>query len=195
LTLRSNHSAGAGVGHDRAKQARHVDAEMVVEAAVFGRQHRLDQMIRKLIERNRIVVTDAARADLVAEAVEEGDRKLGLLQPILVGGLAEGRHRQRQHQDKAATAERGSLGDRLDEQPAPPARHMEPVHEDGVALIKLASPGPGLVDAKVDARIEVEQNPAQPRLPVVALGIVKKVAQSVLSSAKSRPAGRIRRVV
>ena len=98
------HAAGAHVGQQRAEGAGDVDAEMLVEAAVFGRERRLDQRVGELLERDRIVVLDAAAADFVAEAVEEGHRQLGLLQPVVVGGLAERRLRQRQHHDEARRA-------------------------------------------------------------------------------------------
>ena len=149
-----------------AEQARNVDAEMLVEAPVLGGERRLDQVVGELVEPQRVVVLDAARADLVAVAVEEGDGELGLLHPVVVRGLAEGRDRERQHHDQAAGAEREPLRDRLDEVPAPPAGDVEPVHEDGEALVKLAPPGLGLVEAEIDARIEIEQETAQPHPPV-----------------------------
>ena len=74
------------------------------------------------------------------------------------------------------------MRERFDEQPAPPARNMEAIHDDGEPLIELASPGPGLIDAEVEARIEIEQDPAQPRRPTVfALVVVKEIAHSYLS--------------
>ena len=71
-----HHAAGARVCRERAHKAGRIDAEMVVEAAVFGCERRLDQMIRVILERDRIIVTDAARSDLVAEPIEEGDGEL-----------------------------------------------------------------------------------------------------------------------
>ena len=90
---------------------------MLVEAPVLGREHRLDQMVGKLVERDGVVVLDAALADLVAVAVEEGDREIGFLQPVVVGGLAEGGHRERQHQHEADGAERGAFGERARGEP------------------------------------------------------------------------------
>ena len=124
-----HHAAGARIGGERADGARRVDAEMLVEAPVFGRERRLDQVIGKVLERDGVVVLDAARADLVAVAVEEGDGELGLLQPVLVGGFAERRDRERQHDDQPAEAERGAFGQRLDQaqrcQPATWNRSMK----------------------------------------------------------------------
>jgi len=62
-------AAGLRVGHQRARGAGDVDAEMVVEAAVFGGERRLDQIVRKIFQRNRVVVLDAAAADRIAVAV------------------------------------------------------------------------------------------------------------------------------
>ena len=139
----------------RAHGAGDIDAEMLVEAAILGRQHRLDQIVGKLVERHRIVVADAARADLVAVAVEEGHREFGLLQPVAVGGLAEGRDGERQHQHGADGAEGGGFRDELVE-PAPPAGDVEAVHEGGKALIGLAQAGEAAEQAGIDAGVEAE---------------------------------------
>jgi len=91
-----HHAAGTRVREHRAEQAGKVDAEMFVEPPVFGGERRLDEMVGELVERDRVIVADAARAHFIAVAVEEGDRELGLLQPIVVGGFTEGRDRERQ---------------------------------------------------------------------------------------------------
>ena len=76
--------------------------------------------------------------------------------------------RERQHQDEAAGAERRHLRQRLDQQPAPPAGDVEAVHEGGEALVELAHPLAAVEHREVDARIDVEQEPLELRLPVVA---------------------------
>ena len=138
------------------QRAGDVDAEMVVEAAVFGGERRLDQMVRKILQRDRIVVLDAAAADRIAVAVEEGHREIGFLQPVLVGGLAEGRHGQRQHQDQAAEPDGGGFRQRLDEHPAPPAADMEAVHEGGIPLVELAGAFAGREQRRIDARVQIQ---------------------------------------
>jgi hypothetical protein len=168
-----HHAAGPRIGGKRAKQAGNIDAEMLVEAPVLGRQHRLDQVVGKLFERDRIVVADAARADLVAVAVEEGDGELGFLEPVLVRGVAERRDRERQQHHEAAGAQRRPLGKDFDRD-APPASDVEPVHEGREALVVFPRPGPGAEHRRIDARIEVEQEALKPRLPVVG----KQLAQS-----------------
>ena len=162
-----HHAAGARVRHQRAERAGRVDAEVLVEAAVFGGERRLDQVVGKLVERDRVVVLDAARADLVAVAVEEGDGELGLLQPVLVGGLAERRDRQRQHDDEAAGAHGGGFRQRLDEHPAPPAGDVEAVHDGGEALPRLAKLAPGREQAGIDARVGAQEEAAELRLPLL----------------------------
>ena len=94
-------AAGARVGRQRAENAGHVDAEMLVEAPVLGGEHGLDQIVGKLVERHGIVMPDAARADLVAVAVEEGHRQFRFLQPVVVGCFVKRRQRQRQRQHRA----------------------------------------------------------------------------------------------
>ena len=47
------HAAGLRVGDQRARGAGDVDAEMIVEAAVLGGERRLDQIVRKILQRNR----------------------------------------------------------------------------------------------------------------------------------------------
>ena len=159
-------AAGLGVGDERARGAGDVDAEMLVEAAVFGGERRLDQIVRKVFQRDRVVVLDAAAADRVAVAVEEGHREVGLLQPVLVGGLAEGGHRQRQHQDQAAEPDRRGLRQRLDEDPALPAADIEAVHEGRVALVELARALAGGEQRGIDARIEVQKEIPDLLLPL-----------------------------
>ena len=111
---------------------------MVVEAAVLGGERRLDQIVRKILQRNRIIVLDAAVADRVAVAVEKRHREIGFLQPVVVGGFAKCRHRQRQHQHQADKPDGRCLGQRFDENPALPAADIEAVHERGEPLIELA---------------------------------------------------------
>ena len=132
------HAAGLRVGDERARGAGDVDAEMVVEAAVFGGERRLDQIVRKIFQRDRVVVLDAAAADRIAVAVEERHREIGFLQPVVVGGFAKRGDRERQHQDQPAEADGGGFRQRLDEDPALPAADIEAVHEGRVALVELA---------------------------------------------------------
>src|SRR5215813_6117681 len=151
---------------------------MLVEAPIFRGERRLDQVIGKLIERDRVVVSDPARAYFVAIAVEERDGEFGFLQPVIVGGFTEGWDRQRQQDHGAGIAEGETFRERLDEIPAPPAGDMETVHEDREAFVKLASPGLGLVQPKVDAGIEIEQKALQPDLPAdPILAALEQVAQ------------------
>ena len=84
-----NHAASLGIGDQGAGHALDIDSEMLVEAAIFRCQHRLDQVIGKLVERYRFSVLDTAAADLVAVTVKERHREIGFLEPIVVGSLAE----------------------------------------------------------------------------------------------------------
>ena len=160
------HAAGLRVGQKRARGAGDVDAEMVVEAAVFGGERRLDQHVRKIFQRDRVVVLDAAVADRIAVSVEEADREVGFLQPVVVGGLAEGGDRERQHQHGAAEAQRGGFRERLDDDPALPAADIEAVHEGRVALIELAQALGGREQRGIDARIHIQHQVLDLLLPL-----------------------------
>ncbi len=150
------HPAGLRVGDEGARRAGDVDAEMVVEAAVLGGQGRLDQIVRKILQRDGIIVLDAAAADRIAVTVEEGHGEIGFLQPVVVGGFAKGRNGERQHQDQPAEADGGGFRQGLDEDPALPAADIEAVHEGGVALIELAQALAGREQRRVDARVEIQ---------------------------------------
>ncbi|MEY9576795.1 hypothetical protein ABIE88_004371 [Bradyrhizobium diazoefficiens] len=159
-------AAGLGVGDERARGAGDVDAEMLVEAAVLGRQRRLDQHVRKIFQRDRVVVLDAAAADRVAVAVEEGHREIGFLQPVLVRGLAEGGDGEREHHDEAAEPEGRGFRQRLDEHPALPPPDIEAVHEGRVALVELADALGRGEQRGVDARIEIQEEIPDLLLPM-----------------------------
>jgi len=138
---------------------------VLVEAPVFGGEHRLDQVVRHLLQGHRVVVADAAFAELVAVAVEEGDGELLLLDPVLVGGLAEGGDGEREHEDGADAAEREALRHRLDREPLD-ARDIEAVHEGGEIVVARAQIHAAREQRMVDARVEVEEplaEAAQPR--------------------------------
>ena len=66
-------AAAARVDGQRPEGADRVDAPMLVEAPVLGRERRLDEVVGEFLELVGIVVPDAAAADLLAVAVEEGD--------------------------------------------------------------------------------------------------------------------------
>src|SRR6476646_2057577 len=100
-----NDAAGLGIGYKGAEYALNVDAEMLIEPAIFGRQHRLDELIWKVLERYRFGVLDAAAADLVAVAVKKRHRQIGFLQPIVIGSLTKRRDRQGQQQKECAGTE------------------------------------------------------------------------------------------
>ncbi|MGY3422555.1 hypothetical protein ACVWZW_003030 [Bradyrhizobium sp. F1.13.4] len=182
-------AAGLGVGDERARGAGDVDAEMLVEAAVLGRERRLDQHVRKIFQRDRIVVLDAAAADRVAVAVEEGHREIGLLQPVLVRGLAERGDGEGQHHDQAAEAEGRSLRQRLDEHPALPPPDIEAVHEGRVALVELADALGRGEQRGVDARIEIQEEIPDPGLPMRWYDLAHLEPLRLGSKAFKHPAG------
>ena len=85
--------------------------------------------------RHRIALDDAALADLVAVAVEEGDGEIALVAPV-AGGDLEGRHGERQQHHRAGRAHRERLRWRARDA-APPAADAEAAEEDGSAFPPL----------------------------------------------------------
>src|SRR3954454_18152370 len=71
-----SHAAGLCVRHQRAGSAREINAEVVVKAPILSGKRRLDQVVRKILERNRVIVLDAAAADRIAVAIEERDGEI-----------------------------------------------------------------------------------------------------------------------
>src|SRR4029453_18820275 len=69
-------TAGARIGHQCSLRAWKIDAEVFVKAPILCREHVLDQMIRKLVERYCVIMFDAARADLVPVPVKESHGQL-----------------------------------------------------------------------------------------------------------------------
>ena len=141
---------------ERAEGAGEVDAEVFVEAPVFGGEHGLDQVVRHFVELDRVVVADAAFAELVAVAVEEDDGELALLDPVLVRGFAERGHREREQRDRADAAEREAFRDHLDAEFLE-AADVEAVHEGGEVVVARAQVHAHFEQRVVDARVEVEQ--------------------------------------
>ena len=160
---------------------------MVVEAAVFGGERRLDQIVRKIFQRNRVVVLDAAAADRIAVAVEERHREIGFLQPVVVGGFAKRRDRQRQHQDQAAEADGGGFRQRLDEDPALPAADIEAVHEGRVALIEFARALARREQRRVDARVQIQKEVPDLFLPLRWYDLAHRDPWSVRKRSSARP--------
>ena len=159
------HAAGLGVGDQRAEGAADIDAEMIVEAAVLGRERCLDQAVRKVLQRNRVVMLDAAAADRIAVAVEKGHREIRFLEPVFVGGLAEGGDSQRQEHDQAGQPQRRGLRQRLNEHPAFPAADIKAIHERRKAFVEFAQAPAGGEQAGIDACIEVQHPVLDPPSP------------------------------
>src|SRR5262249_44178146 len=87
----------------------------------------------------------------------------------------------RQHHDEPAGAERQGFREGLDEIPPPPPRNVKSVHKDREAFVKLASPGLRLIESEIDARIEIEEKPPEPRFPAALTAVVvEKIAQACL---------------
>src|SRR5262249_29688603 len=120
-------------------------------------ERRLDQIVREIFQRDRVIMLDAAAADRIAVAVEEADREVGFLQPVFIRGLAEGGDGEREQQHQPAEPDGGGFRQRLDEDPALPAADIEAVHEGRVALVKLARTLARREQGGVDARVQIQK--------------------------------------
>ena len=138
---------------------------MLVEPAIFGGEHGLEQVIGQLLERNRIVLLHTAAADLVAVAIEERDRDFRAAQPIFVRGFLKGRDGEGEHPDHAHATERCRLGQRFDQKPAPPPGDMETVHEVREALEQFPAPAAALKEPEVEPGVDIQQQALQPGFP------------------------------
>ncbi len=139
--------------HDRAQGAQHVDAKVIEEPPVLSCHRRLDQRVGDLLKRHRIGELDAALADLVAVAVEEGDAEFAAGAPVRVFGKLDGRQLEYDHNKEPA----GSDGRRLRQDfhgKAPHARHAERGEEVIVVCPPVFKSGIKAVKGGVDPRIE-----------------------------------------
>ena len=168
--------ARARVLQQCAPRAQRVDAEMLEEAPVLGGQRRLDHVVGDVLERDGIVVQDAALADLAAVAVEELDRILAGVERLVLVDLQERRQRQRIHEHKAAGTERQRLRAQFIRHPFPAAQ-AEAGKEARGRVIALLQPLPGRGETRIDPRID-----AHPVDELVAPLLEEPVAHASLSS-------------
>ena len=157
------HAARGGVDRQRAQSADHVDAEMAEETAVLGRQHGLDEMVGQFLERDRVVVLDAAPADFDAVAIEEGDGEIAALEPVLVGGFAIGGQREGDDDDEADEAEVEPLADEIERHFAD-AEQPQPLRGLRDRLPGGERPALAVVHGRIDGGVDAEQRAAH-RLP------------------------------
>ncbi|MND59824.1 hypothetical protein D3C80_510270 [compost metagenome] len=151
-----HHAAGAGVFAHGAGKADEVDAEMVEETPVFGRQYRLDEMVRHLVDRDGIFMNDTAMADGVAVTIKEGDGEIAAVTPVLLGFL-EGGHRERQKHDATRRSEGQRVAGEVDEKLLP-AAHMQFARGDGDVFPEIHQPCRSRPQAGVDEAIDPEQD-------------------------------------
>ena len=135
--------------------AHDVDAEMLEEAPVLGGERRLDQIIRKLLERHGVVAQESALADLVAVAVVEGDA-------VIVGQVhlalrdLERRKRKGENDEQARREPSVSTSQSELVQGAQRALDLEATKETRIGAPPILEPGPGPIEARVDRGIDGE---------------------------------------
>ena len=117
---------------------------MLEKTPVFGRDHRMDQIWRQIVERDLVVMHDSAPPDLLAIAVEKSHSEVGFFQPI-VGSLLEGETAKRERYDTNAKPDGERLAGKFVKD-TPPAGDMESVH--------IGSKGSVIVAGALQARVE-----------------------------------------
>ena len=92
---------GAQIGEGRARKPHGIDAEMAVKAPVLGRDHRIGQVFRQVLEAQRLAEQIAIGGDQRAVLGEERDARLALRRPEIA----------RVGQGERANAEHAEPGD------------------------------------------------------------------------------------
>ena len=131
------------------EQAEEIDAEMVEEAAVLGGEHRLDQRVRQFVDRHGILVDDAAMADVVAVAIEEGDGEIACVAPVALG-LLESRQARAPASARSRRCPRSCLRRASSNTRLLPAAHGKAAEEDGDVLPRFAEAETGVPDGRID---------------------------------------------
>ncbi len=145
---------GLRVGDQGARRAEKVDAEVLEEAPVLGRQRRLDQVVGQVLERNGIIVVHAALADLGAVAIEELDAVLAGRNLVLVE-LGQRRNGKRVHDEQAACAKCECLGGGFVQEFLPPGQ-AETGKKRRDAVPAVGQGLPGLGERGIDPGIDAE---------------------------------------
>ena len=168
---------GAGIFEHGTGKPDQVDAEMLEKAAVLGGQHRLDDHVGHFVDRHGIALENAALADLVAVAIEEGDGVIVLSPPVFRRFL-EGRHGQRQHDHGPGSPEREAFRQQF-EDAAPPAGGAEPAEEDGDVFPGFGCRELRFIQGRIDPRVDLEQ---PGRLGTSGFSLLERVLHVLLST-------------
>ena len=184
-----DHRIGADILLHRPDQAEEIDAEMLEEAPVLRRQHRLDDLVRHLVDRDGIALDDPALPDLVAVAVEKGDGEIILCAPVS-GCLLEGGQCQRQHDDRACGAHGETFAEQLDRAPAP-AGDAETPEEDRQRFPNLAGSEPRFIERGIDPGVDSQQPAGRRALGFAGWTRLFHCTATILGSNSTKPAHQI----
>ena len=106
-----------GVGNHCPQSTPQIDAEVVVEPAVFGGERGFDQIVGQFVDWIGIVGPNAATADFGAELVEKDHRQVFGLVELAGGGGIERRQREPYRQHGANRQKGQRVRDDFDEKP------------------------------------------------------------------------------
>ena len=127
---------------------------MLKKAPVLGGERGLDQMVGNFLQRHGVAVQDAALADLVAEAIDEGDAVFAREDALFVE-LRQGRDGEHKQQREAAKPERQGFRKGLVEEPLP-AAEPETGEKAGDAVPAILRPLPGFGQGGIDPGVDPE---------------------------------------
>ena len=153
-------AAAAGIDGQGAQSADRVDAPMLVETPVLGREGGLHEIIREFLELVGIVEVQAAPPDLLAVAIEEGDREVLRLQPVLFG-LSKGRQGERQHHHRTQQAKGRRLACQVEKDPHRAAK-AQVFRAVGEPFPPVGEPATGLVQDRIEPRIRSQGRALDP---------------------------------
>ena len=142
------------IGGQGAERAHDIHAEVLEEASILGGERRLDHHVGNFVERHRVVAQQAALADLVAVAVEEGDAVFVGEVHLALSGL-EGRQREGGEHQQPAHAQGHPFAGKLVER-ADDALDLETAEKGRVAGPPVAEADPRGVQAGIDPGIDLQ---------------------------------------
>ena len=143
---------------------------MIEKAAVLGGQRRLDHVVGNFFERHRVVAQEAALADLVAVAVEEGDAELVREVDLALGDL-EGGQREGKNHEQAGDAQGQTVANEFVAGP-PEAFDLETAEEGRVGPPPIPKARQPRIEARIDPGIDLQ--PIDQLAAIIALHIPQR---------------------
>jgi hypothetical protein len=121
---------------------------VIEEAAVLGGERRLDHVIGNFFQRNGVIAQQAALADLVAIAIQEGDAEFVGEVDLALRDF-EGGQGKCEHDQESGHAQRQCFASQLIAG-APESLDLETAEEGRIGAPPVAEADPGAIEAGID---------------------------------------------